>query len=74
MSSTVSALLLGITFSDLKRFFAVSLPFVPLARERFNELHSFGVCSIDADPTEEAQGSVGLVSGMVCVWWLDVGE
>jgi hypothetical protein len=44
----VSALLLGITFSDLKRFFVVSLPFDAFERDLFNELHSLGICSFNA--------------------------
>ena len=71
ISSIVSALLFGITFSDLKRFFAVSLPFAPLVRERFNELHSLGVCSIDAGPVDCELLGVGLVSG-ICAKWLMV--
>ena len=46
ISSMESALLLGTTFSDLNFFFTVSLPFVPLARERLRELHSFGTWSV----------------------------
>jgi hypothetical protein len=47
MSSIESALLLGTTFSDLNFFFTVSRPFVPLARDLFKELHSFGTWRAD---------------------------
>jgi hypothetical protein len=48
MSSTVSALLLDTTVSDLNRFFTVSRPFDPPTRARFCELHSLGTCNEDA--------------------------
>jgi hypothetical protein len=66
MSSTVSALLLGITFSDLKRFFAVSRPFEPFERDRFNELHSFGTRKVDV-AVGGSLGGIGWMSGCVAV-------
>ena len=70
ISSIESALLLGTTFSDLNRFLAVSLPFVPLARERFIDPHSFGICMrdvVDAASLEGGLGAIGLISDMLLV-------